>query len=48
MASLINAKSEEVVFTKNATEALNLVAFSWSQANLQPGDEVGWAPYLLP
>ena len=40
VASLINAKAEEVVFTKNATEALNLVAFSWSEANLKPGDEV--------
>ena len=45
VAGLINAQAEELVFTKNATEALNLVAFSWSQANLQPGDEVRPAPH---
>ena len=44
VAGLINAPAEELVFTKNATEALNLVAFSWSQASLQPGDEVCPAP----
>lgn len=37
----INApKAHEVVFTKNATEALNLIAFSWGRANLQRGDVV--------
>jgi cysteine desulfurase/selenocysteine lyase len=30
--------SSEIIFTKNATEALNLVAFSWGRANLGPGD----------
>jgi cysteine desulfurase / selenocysteine lyase len=30
----------EIVFTKNATEALNLVANSWGRANLQQGDAV--------
>ena len=40
VAALIGAPSEEVVFTKNATEALNLVAYSWALANLTPGDEV--------
>ncbi len=29
-----------VVFTRNATEALNLVARSWGEANLRDGDEV--------
>ncbi len=32
--------TEEVVFTKNATEAINLVAGSWGRANLGPGDAV--------
>ncbi len=32
--------SREVVFTKNATEGLNLVAHSWGRAHLQPGDTV--------
>jgi cysteine desulfurase / selenocysteine lyase len=37
----INApKAHELVFTKNATEALNLIAFSWGRANLQRGDIV--------
>jgi cysteine desulfurase/selenocysteine lyase len=30
----------EVIFTKNATEALNLVAWSWGRANLRAGDVV--------
>ena len=34
------SSSKEIVFTKNATEALNLVAFSWGRANLKPGDIV--------
>jgi cysteine desulfurase/selenocysteine lyase len=29
-----------VVFTRNATEAINLVAWSWGRANLRPDDEV--------
>jgi cysteine desulfurase/selenocysteine lyase len=28
----------EVVFTRNATEALNLVAYSWGRANIRAGD----------
>jgi cysteine desulfurase/selenocysteine lyase len=37
----INAPSaQEVVFTKNATEALNLVAHSWGRANLSTGDVI--------
>ncbi len=30
----------EVVFTKNATEAINLVAHSWGRANLRSGDAI--------
>ncbi len=30
----------EIIFTKNATESLNLVAQSWGRANLGPGDAV--------
>ena len=37
----INApSSQEVVFTKNATEAMNLLAKSWGRANLESGDVV--------
>ncbi|MEM9892271.1 MAG: SufS family cysteine desulfurase [Actinomycetota bacterium] len=32
--------SDEVIFTKNATEAINIVAGSWGRANLGPGDAV--------
>lgn len=34
------ATPDEVIFTKNATEAINLVARSWGAANLGPGDAV--------
>lgn len=41
IASFINAPdSREIVFTKNATEAINLVAYSWGLQNLRSGDEV--------
>ncbi len=29
-----------VVFTRNCTEAINLVAHAWARANLRPGDEI--------
>ena len=32
--------AREVVFTKNATEALNLIAHSWGRTHLAPGDVV--------
>ena len=34
------ASSQEIIFTKNATEALNLVAYSYGLANIQAGDEI--------
>ena len=41
VGEFINAPSaDEVVFTKNATESLNLVASSWGRANLRAGDVV--------
>jgi cysteine desulfurase/selenocysteine lyase len=41
VARFINApKPHEVVFTKNATESLNLVAHAWGSANLGRGDAV--------
>ena len=37
----INAKkSNEIIFTKNATEALNLVAYSYGLTNIKEGDEI--------
>lgn len=41
VARFINAKSDrELVYTRNASEAINLVANSWGGANLKAGDEV--------
>ena len=41
IARFINAPSDkQTIFTRNATEAINLVAHSWGRANLRPGDEV--------
>ena len=34
------ARPEEIIFTKNATEALNLVAYSYGRANIREGDEI--------
>ncbi|MFC4270187.1 SufS family cysteine desulfurase [Sneathiella chungangensis] len=37
----MNAASvEEIIFTKNATESINLVANAYGWANLKPGDEI--------
>ena len=39
--AFINAKhADEVIFTKSCTEAINLVARSWGEANLEKGDAV--------
>jgi cysteine desulfurase / selenocysteine lyase len=40
VAVFVNAESETTIFTKNVTEAINLVAYSWGRANLGPGDAV--------
>lgn len=41
VARFINAPdSREIIFTRNATEAINLVTQSWGRANLAPGDEI--------
>jgi cysteine desulfurase/selenocysteine lyase len=34
------ASTREVIFTKNVTEAINLVAYTWGRTNLGPGDAV--------
>jgi cysteine desulfurase/selenocysteine lyase len=37
----INARSwREIIFTRNATESINLVAFSWGQVNVKKGDVI--------
>jgi cysteine desulfurase/selenocysteine lyase len=41
VARLVNApSSRELIFTRNATESLNLVAYAWGLTNLGPGDLV--------
>jgi cysteine desulfurase / selenocysteine lyase len=41
LAQFVNAPSaREVIFTRNATEAINLVAYAWGLSNLGPGDLV--------
>jgi cysteine desulfurase/selenocysteine lyase len=41
LRALINAPAaREVIFTRNATEGLNLVAYAWGLSNLGPGDVV--------
>ena len=38
VSKFINSKSEEIIFTKNTTESINLVAYSWGLKNLSEGD----------
>ncbi len=41
VAKFLNAKSaREIIFTKNATESLNLIAYSYGLNNLRGGDEI--------
>ncbi len=41
IASFINAASyREVIYTRNTTESINLVAHSWGRTNLKPGDVI--------
>ena len=41
VATFVNASSpREIIFTRNATESLNLVAYAWGLVNLGPGDVV--------
>ena len=40
VASHLGADRREVVFVRNATEALNLVAYSWARNNLSAGDRI--------
>ena len=40
IAAFTGSSARETVFTKNATEAINLVAQSWGRANVGPGDAI--------
>ncbi|MBV8374560.1 MAG: cysteine desulfurase [Candidatus Eremiobacteraeota bacterium] len=40
LARFINAEPPEVIWVRNTTEAINLVAYSWGSSNLRPGDAI--------
>lgn len=40
VAKFINAKTEEIIFVRNATEGLNLIAYAWGRENIKQGDAV--------
>jgi cysteine desulfurase/selenocysteine lyase len=40
VANFINARSEEIIFVRNTTEAINLVSYAWGLDTLQAGDVV--------
>lgn len=40
VASFINAKDKEIVFTRNTTESINLIMYSYARNVLKPGDEI--------
>jgi cysteine desulfurase/selenocysteine lyase len=40
VAALVGGEPRTTIFTKNATEAINLVAYAWGRANIGPGDAV--------
>ncbi len=40
IASWLGSTPQETIFTKNATEAINLVAYSWGRKHVQEGDRI--------
>jgi cysteine desulfurase/selenocysteine lyase len=40
VARFVNADTSEIVWTRNTTEAINLVSYTWGLANLRPGDAI--------
>jgi cysteine desulfurase/selenocysteine lyase len=40
VADCVGARPQEIIFTRNATEAINLAAHSWGRSNLSKGDTV--------
>jgi cysteine desulfurase / selenocysteine lyase len=44
IARFIGAPTAETIFTKNVTEAINLVAYSWGRSNIREGDTIVLTP----
>tara|TARA_B100001029_G_scaffold178219_2_gene184478 strand:+ start:21463 stop:22683 length:1221 start_codon:yes stop_codon:yes gene_type:complete len=43
---LINAdRDEEIIYTRNASESLNLIAYSWGSKNINSGDDIFITPF---
>ena len=40
IANFINVRPEEIVFTRNTTESINLIAHSWARSNLKKDDVI--------
>jgi len=40
VAKFVNASREEIIFVRNATEAINLVAYAWGRENVNKDDKV--------
>jgi cysteine desulfurase / selenocysteine lyase len=40
VAAFVGGETDTTIFTRNATEAINLVAYAWGLDNVGPGDEV--------
>ena len=46
VAQFIGAESSnEIIWTRNASESLNLVAYTWAEENIAEGDEIVVTPY---
>lgn len=45
VAGFVHARtSEEIIFTRNATEAINLVAYTWGRQHIESGDQIVLSP----
>jgi cysteine desulfurase/selenocysteine lyase len=40
VAAFLNARPQEIIWTRNTTEAINLVSYSWGLANVRAGDAI--------